>query len=61
VWVVAVNAGISIIQNVQAVGEGIIAVQAARVVTLEAQAVRYMIEAGLRIKFIAQSQYAFPT
>lgn len=61
VRVVAVNAGIIILQNVLAMGERVIAVQASCVVTLETKTVRNLIEAGLRIKFIAQSQYAFPT
>ena len=53
VRVVAVNAGIIILQNMLAMGERVIAVQASCIVTLETKAVRNLIEAGLWIKFIA--------
>ena len=57
-WIVAVDTGIIVIKHMQAMGERVISVQAANIVTLETEAVRKLIEAGLRIKFIPQCHYA---
>lgn len=60
-WIVTVDTGIFVIKYMHAMGERFISIQASSIVTLEAEAVRNMIEVGLWVKFIALCQYAFKT